>query len=81
MEDEGADLKKILSYYRERVEAHENDRFLFEAKLEKLRVKNAQAHQVEWELKKRTEEKQDLEHALQTCEAALGGERGNIEEM
>jgi septal ring factor EnvC (AmiA/AmiB activator) len=74
-------MLKILAYYRERVEAHEKDRFMYEAKIEKLRVKQTEAHKIEWELKKREEEASELEQALWTCQSALGKERGAIEEM
>jgi septal ring factor EnvC (AmiA/AmiB activator) len=49
--------------------------------MEKLRVKQDKAHRLEWELKKRAEEREELRHALQQCQDALGNERGTIEEM
>lgn len=52
-QDEGVNLQKILSFYRNRVEAHEQDRLLYLQKMDKLRVKQEKAHQIEWELKKR----------------------------
>jgi len=57
-------LHKILAFYRARVEAHEKDRFFYEAKMEKLRVKQSEAHKIEWELKKRSEEAIELSNAL-----------------
>ena len=51
------------------------------AKMEKLRIKQTNCHAIEWELKKRTEERQELGDALAQCQQALGGERGTIEEM
>jgi hypothetical protein len=63
------------------VQAHEKDRFFFESKLESLRVKQREAHQIEWELKKRTEEQRELQMALERCQNVLGTERGTIEEM
>jgi len=38
-QDEGVNLQRILSYYRARVNAHEEDRRLFLNKMEKLRIK------------------------------------------
>ena len=81
VQDDSIDLQKILSYYRARVEAQEQDRFLYQHKLEMLRIKQAEAHQIQWEYKKRTEERQELVEAVQQCEAALGNERGTIQEM
>lgn len=49
--------------------------------MEKLRVKQENAHKVEWELKKRTEERFEMHKALQQCQDSLGLERGTIEEM
>lgn len=81
MQDEGMDLQKILSYYRGRVEAHEKDRSAYQQKMEKLRVKQENAHKLVWELKKRTEERAELDQALDQCQGSLGNERGTIEEM
>lgn len=75
------DLQKILSFYRSRVEAHEKDRFAYLQKMEKLRVKQDKAHKLEWELKKRAEERYELEQALMQCQEKLGEEREVIEEM
>ena len=80
-QDEGIDLQKILGFYRDRVEAHEKDRFAYLQKMDKLRLKQDKAHKLEWELKKRTDERQELEQALQQCQDKLGSERGLIEEM
>jgi len=49
--------------------------------MEKLRIKQEQAHQIEWELKKRNQESNELVGALQQCQGLLGQERGTIEEM
>ena len=56
-QDEGIDLQKILNFYRTRVEAHEKDRFAYLQKMDKLRLKQDKAHKLEWELKKRMEER------------------------
>ena len=50
-------------------------------KMEKLRVKQDKAHQIEWELKKRNQETVELRTALDQCQGFLGQERGTIAEM
>lgn len=74
-------LASILHYYRERVEAFEKDRTQWYSKLESIRVKQDQVHRVEWELKKRQEEKVELERAIQQCQNALYVEREKIIKM
>ena len=74
-------LQKILAFYRARVEAHEKDRFAYLQKMDKLRLKQDKAHKLEWELKKRADERQELQMALQQCQDSLGNERGVIEQM
>jgi len=49
--------------------------------MDTLRVKQDKAHQIEWELKKRSEETVELNIALNQCQGLLGQERGTIEEM
>ena len=49
--------------------------------MEKLRVKQENAHKLVWELKKRAEERSELEQALDQCQGSLGQARGTIEEM
>lgn len=36
-------------------------------KMDKLRVKQGDVHRIEWELKKRTEEHEEMDKALQNC--------------
>ena len=60
-------LQKIMKYYRDRVEAHEIDRFSYQQKMETLRIKQDKLHKAEWELKKRNEERYELEQALNHC--------------
>lgn len=43
-QDESLNLQKILSFYRDKVEAHEKDRHLYIQKMEALRVKQDNAH-------------------------------------
>ena len=63
-QDEGVNLQKILSFYRGRVDAHEQDRLMYLQKMDKMRVKQDKAHQIEWELKKRNQETVELRTAL-----------------
>lgn len=49
--------------------------------MDQLRIKQDKAHQVEWELRKRTQETEELNRALDQCQQHLGSERGTIEEM
>lgn len=74
----GVHLTHILNYYRDRVEAFEKDRVQWYGKLEQIRVRQDLIHKSEWELKKRQEEKIELEHAIQQCQAALFEERESI---
>ena len=72
------DLKKILAYYRERVQAHEIDRQQYLNKMEKLRVKAETNHKTDWELAKRVEERIEIESAVKRCQDQLGNERESI---
>jgi len=46
-----------------------------------VRIKQENVHKTEWELKKRQDEKADLERALQQCQTALFQERDRIVKM
>lgn len=81
VQDESINLTKILNFYRNSVEAHEKDRFAYLQKMETLRIKQDKAHQTEWELRKRTQEMQELSTAVEQCQSHLGLERGTIMEM
>ena len=76
--DLGIHMTQILNYYRDRVEAFERDRVQWYQKLEAVRVKQEHVHRAEWELKKRQEEKTELERALLQCQAALAQERERV---
>lgn len=69
---------QILGYYRNRADAFESDRTQLYAKLEAIRLKQDLTHNTEWELKKRTEEKAELEAALERCQNVLYVERDKI---
>ena len=76
--DAGIHLTQILNYYRGRVEAFEKDRTQWYKKLEDIRIKQDQVHKVEWELKKRQEEKLEIDRAINQCQNALYQERERI---
>lgn len=77
-EDSALQMAQLLSYYRTRAEVFEGDRSTFYSKLESTRVKQELAHKVAWEVKKRSEEKAELENALNKCQQALYLERDKI---
>ena len=64
-----------------RADAFESDRRQFYAKLEAIRLKQDLVHNTEWELKKRRQEKAELESALERCQGFLYVEREKILEM
>lgn len=57
------------------MEAHEKDRQAYLQKMDMLRVKQADSHRVEWELRKRNEEREELKGALMKCTESLTEER------
>jgi hypothetical protein len=76
--DMGIQMTEILNYYRSRVEAFEKDRVQWYDKLQQVRPKQELVHRVEWELKKRQEEKAELERTMQEMQNALNAERDRI---
>ena len=50
-------------------------------KMEKLRVKQADVHRIEWEYKKRVEESDECKLALNACQSTLVNERSTLDEM
>ena len=59
------ELQNIIAFYRNRVDAFDQDRQTFYAKLEAIRLKQELVHKNEWELRKRQEEKFALQTALE----------------
>ena len=76
--DQGIHLTQILNYYRSRVEAFETDRTQWYSKLEQLRVRQELVHRTDWELRKRLEEKTELEGVHRQLQNALTQERDRI---
>jgi septal ring factor EnvC (AmiA/AmiB activator) len=60
------------------VEAFEKDRMQWYEKLQQVRPKQELVHRVEWELKKRQEEKAELERTMQEMQQMLYAEREQI---
>ena len=61
---EQLELAQIVSYYRNRVDAFEADRTSFYEKLDQIRLRQELVHKVEWDLRKRLDEKSQLQTAL-----------------
>ena len=70
-QDASADYTSVLSFYQKRAAAHEKDRQAYAEKMEKLRIKQGDAHKIEWELKKRNDERTELQNALMMCQQTL----------
>ena len=66
-EDQALLQAQILAYYRSRADAFETDRSQLYEKLDTIRIKQDLVHKSEWELRKRQEEKRELESALEHC--------------
>ncbi|TNV79569.1 hypothetical protein FGO68_gene13151 [Halteria grandinella] len=74
-------MTQILTYYRGRVEAFEHDRTQWYDKLQAIRPKQELVHRVEWEIKKRQEEKAELERIMGELQNTLVQERERIVAM
>ena len=80
-EDQALLQAQILAYYRSRADAFETDRSQLYAKLDTIRIKQDLVHKSEWELRKRQEEKRELESALERCQSVLYVEREKIMDL
>lgn len=72
---EQQELQQIISYYRNRVDAFDLDRQTYFKKLESVKLSQELRHKIEWEHRKRQEEKYALQMALEQCQAVLMRER------
>ena len=77
-QDSALSKAQILAYYRSRADVFDSDRQQLYTKLEAIRIKQDIVHKTEWELKKRRQEKQELEQALERCQQVLHKERSAI---
>ena len=80
-EDQALLQAQILAYYRSRADAFETDRSQLYEKLDTIRIKQDLVHKSEWELRKRQEEKRELESALERCQSVLYVEREKIMDL
>lgn len=78
MEPETEPLTYILNYYRDRIENNEEERRKWYDTLGKLRIPQDYDHRLRWEYKKRTEELQELEAAVQDAHFTLYEYRNKI---
>ena len=72
---EQQELQTIIAYYRNRVDAFDTDRQTFFKKLELTKLRQELQHKIEWEHRKRTDEKNALLMAFEQCQAVLMRER------
>ena len=75
------ELAEVVAYYRNRVDAFESDRQSFYEKMNFIRLKQEYVHRIDWELRKREEEKLSLTTALNQCQEALYSEREKVLKM
>ena len=80
-QDQAIYQAQILAYYRSRADVFDTDRSQLYAKLDAIRIKQDVVHKSEWELRKRLEEKRELETALERCQHVLYIERQKIMDM
>ena len=73
-----SDFSCLLAYYRTRIESAEKEREDWLEKVENLRVRQESLHKLEWEIKKRNEEKDELNRQLRQKELVLEQGRENL---
>ena len=69
------DMARLIDYYRLVLDTYTKEKKIYQNLIENLKVKNENLHKVEWETKKRNEEKIELERALEESNLALNNER------
>lgn len=72
------DLATLVDYYRIRVEAHEKERNNITNLIEQLKKQNKEIHDIEWETKRRNDERTELQEALSDSNIALNAERRRV---
>ena len=80
-QDEALLMAQILAYYRSRAEAFDSDRSQLYSKLDAIRIKAEVVHKAEWELKKRLEEKAELQKAVDSCKQVLDEVSGHAQHL
>eukprot|EP00697_Spironema_sp_BW2_P016841 gnl/Spiro4/8330_TR4381_c0_g1_i1.p1 gnl/Spiro4/8330_TR4381_c0_g1~~gnl/Spiro4/8330_TR4381_c0_g1_i1.p1 ORF type:complete len:479 (-),score=134.34 gnl/Spiro4/8330_TR4381_c0_g1_i1:68-1504(-) len=69
---------ELLQYYRDKLEEGERERSDFIAKLDEIEMRQNEAHQLRWELRKRSDEVRDLQKALSDAQQFLHAEREKL---
>jgi hypothetical protein len=69
------DMARLIDYYRLVLDTYTKEKKIYQNLIDNLKVKNENLHKVEWETKKRNEEKIELERALEESNLALNNER------
>lgn len=72
------DLSRLIDYYRTKFESMETERLDWLKKIEDISLNLEEKHKMEWELKKRAEEIQDLQDALKKQSLGIHEERKQI---
>eukprot|EP00696_Hemimastix_kukwesjijk_P010179 gnl/Hemi2/22790_TR7631_c0_g1_i1.p1 gnl/Hemi2/22790_TR7631_c0_g1~~gnl/Hemi2/22790_TR7631_c0_g1_i1.p1 ORF type:complete len:409 (-),score=134.15 gnl/Hemi2/22790_TR7631_c0_g1_i1:141-1367(-) len=69
---------ELLAYYRKKLEEYETERQAFIDKLAEIELRHSEAHQLRWEVRKRTDEISDLQRALNDSQHFLYDERETL---
>eukprot|EP00947_MAST-08B_sp_MAST-8B-sp1_P005772 g5772.t1 len=69
---------ELLHYYRSRIEEFEGERQLFLAKFAEVQVSHEDMHRLQWELRMRQDEIQELQKALSDANVFLVDEREQV---
>eukprot|EP01025_Chloroclados_australasicus_P041684 TRINITY_DN4434_c0_g1_i7.p1 TRINITY_DN4434_c0_g1~~TRINITY_DN4434_c0_g1_i7.p1 ORF type:complete len:407 (+),score=37.63 TRINITY_DN4434_c0_g1_i7:49-1269(+) len=69
---------KLVKHYQERIESFDQERRDLLLRLEQCTVKSSETHQVEWEIRKRSEEIRELQKALSDAHIYLFAERERL---
>ena len=75
---ENEDTKRLLEYYRLRIEGITKERIDWLKNLEGINIENENFHEKEWELNKLNEKINQLQQSLSQANLALNNERRRI---
>ena len=75
---EDEDTKRLLEYYRLRIEGITKERIDWLKNLEGINIENENFHEKEWELNKLNEKIKQLQQSLSQANLALNNERRRI---
>ena len=75
---EDEDIKRLLEYYRLRIEGITKERIDWLKNLEGINIENENFHEKEWELNKLNEKINQLQQSLSQANLALNNERRRI---